>query len=266
MTDGQDNRTGKGIERAGTSVADLASRAIAVLAERRGDRDVPLSERLLDMLIKAAMNRDDEALTGVVTDMVHSGISEHEIVSLYVPEAARWLGQQWCDDGLGFAEVTIGCARLQQVVRKLSPEPRRSRIVGGSSDVSVLVVVMPNEHHTLGAVVLASQFRLMGVSVRLVLGEDKPSILRAMTSEDYDGIFFSTSSEERLDELRGFIDKSRNVLSRSMPIVVGGAATQQGLDLKRLTGADHACSDAKEALEVCGLKVEENAVQRLTTV
>ncbi len=265
MTDRQDNRTGKGNERAGTSVADLASRAIAVLAERRGDRDVPLSERLLEMLIQAAMNPDDEALSGVVTDMVHSGISEHEIVSLYVPEAARWLGQQWCEDGLGFAEVTIGSARLQQVVRKLSPEPRRTASLNGA-DVSVLVVVMPNEHHTLGAVVLASQFRLMGVSVRLVLGEDKQSILRAMASESYDGVFFSTSSEERLDELRGFIEKSRKLVSKALPIVVGGAAIRQGLDLKGLTGADHACSDAKEALEVCGLKVEENAVQRLTTV
>lgn len=265
MTDGQDKRTGRHVERAGASVANLASRAIAVLAERRGGKDIPMSERLLHMLIEAALTTDDDALAGVVTDMVHTGVSPDEIVSLYVPEAARWLGQQWCEDGLGFAEVTIGCARLQRVVRKVSPDRRGGDVTAGN-DVSVLVAVMPNEHHTLGAVVLASQFRLMGISVRLVLGEEKQAILRAMSSDDYDAVFLSTSSAERLDELRDFIEKSRKVLPKSMPIVVGGAATRQEIDLKGLTGADHACSDAREALEVCDLKVEGNAVRRLTTV
>lgn len=265
MTDGQDNRTGRRFEHAGASVTDLASRALAVLAERRSDKDMPLSERLLEMLTGASLNSDDGALNGVVTDMVHSGVSPAEIVSLYVPEAARWLGQQWTEDGLGFAEVTIGSARLQQVVRKLSPDPHRNGPVD-QCDTSLLVVVMPNEHHTLGAVVLASQFRLMGLSVRLVLGEDKQSILRTMSSEDYEAIFFSTSSSERLDELRSFIEKSRKVISNSRPILVGGAVTRQGVDLKKLTGADHACSDAMEALRICGLKVTESAKTRLMTV
>lgn len=252
MNDAHDTRNGKYTDQTGNSVAGLASRAIAVLAERRGDTGAVVSERVLEMLTTAALKTDDSALGGVVTDMIHTGVTAEEIVGNYVPEAARWLGERWVDDGLGFAEVTIGAARLQQVVRRLSPDPRRHSTTN-QPGLSVLIAVLPDDHHTLGAVVLASQYRLMGISVRLMLGESSQTIIRAMTSDDYAAVFLSTSSPERLDDVTKFIEKARKMISSELPIVVGGAAAHQGLDLKSITGADYAGSDAREALQSCGL-------------
>ena len=53
--------------------------------------------------------------------MIASGISSADIAEDYVPLAARKLGEAWVDDTLSFSQVTIGAARLQEIVRVARP-------------------------------------------------------------------------------------------------------------------------------------------------
>ena len=181
------------------------------------------------------------------------------------PEAARRLGEAWCSDGAGFADVTIATARLQRSLRMLAEAPRSRRPMG-RAEASVLVAVIEGEYHTLGAMVLTEQMRRRGVSVRLLLGEGDATILDTVADGHFDAIFLSVAVAEKLAHVRDLVEKTRRVAQHGVPVVVGGAIGQFGPDIKTVTGADHVATDAREALRLCGLTISHHgADQRLTT-
>lgn len=262
MTDGQGPYGLKPEDSTENTVASLASRAIAVLASKRFHGRSPASETLILDLVDAARSGGETALNQAIAKLSRAGIPNEEIIDFYIPEAARRLGDDWCSDGLGFAEVTIGSARLQRAVRSLSAPPRYADTVG-DAERSVLVVVMEDHFHTLGAMVLAEQLRRLGVSVRLLLGETERRVLHTVASGNFDAIFFSVAVVERLAGLRELVEKTRDVSPDPVPIVVGGAVGHLGTDVRKVTGADHTATDPREALRLCGLKVSTPAASPL---
>ena len=166
MTDGPYPRSG--FARSDSSVESLASQALDLLAKRRLVKSVSMSELQVKALSDSVLRQSSEERSQVVSEMRAAGISLEDIVDHYVPEVARRLGRLWCEDGLGFADVTIGSARLQGLLRDLSvqlhyPQDRRN-------ESGVAVVVLAEEYHTLGAMVMTTQLRRLGISVRLMLG------------------------------------------------------------------------------------------------
>lgn len=246
------------------TVETLAERAIAVLASKRSSGTQVLSERLVTDLMKSVQSDEPSQMRTTIVDIMHSGIPAEEIIDFYIPEAARRLGEQWCTDGLGFADVTIGVARLQRVMRDLSIDARQY-VYAGRGMASVLVVVVPDEYHTLGAMVLTEQFRRVGLSVRLMLGDDAQETQRTVATGDFDAIFVSLAVVERLGAVRDLIRSMRQVLPKPTPIVVGGAIGNNGLDVKKLTGADHATTDPQRALRLCGLTTSPQGARRRAT-
>ncbi|MEL6642443.1 MAG: cobalamin B12-binding domain-containing protein [Pseudomonadota bacterium] len=265
MTDRQDSRRLRTEGGAAPTFESLAEHAIAMLASKRAPGGLVLSERLVLDLIDGAQADDPDRLRTAVVDLTHTGIPPEEIIDYYIPEAARRMGEQWCEDQMGFADVTIGVARLQRAMRDLSIDPRQHANAGRGT-VSILVAVAEGDYHTLGAMVLTEQFRRIGVSVRLLLGDDARDTQRIVATGDFDAIFFSLAVAEGLGPLRDLIDQVRQVLPKPTPIVVGGAVGTSGLNIKKLTGADHATTDLKEALRLCGLKISpQGARQRATS-
>lgn len=261
MKDGQDRSRPAPGRSEGSPVDSLASRAVAVLAERRDRKAAPLSERLVIMLRDAVLDGGNPAVDSAIDAMLDEGCPADEILEFYIPEAARRLGVGWCDDTLGFAQVSIGSARLQHAVRALSS---RGRPVAPSGvGHAVLVVVPKGEHHTLGAIILTEQLRRYGVSVRVSIGEPDSAVLRTVASGQYDAIFFSVSSIERLADLGELVEKSSRMLPVKVPTVVGGAFEVGAESIKELSGADHTANDVKEALLLCGLTISpSDAVRR----
>jgi MerR family transcriptional regulator, light-induced transcriptional regulator len=84
-----------------------------------------------------------------------AGIRREDIADFYVPEVARRLGAAWCEDRTSFADVTVGTARLQGLLREIGPDWFSDARLGDRPPVCVLVVVSRDEFHTLGAMVLA---------------------------------------------------------------------------------------------------------------
>lgn len=233
-------------------MADLASRAIAELAARRQSHRPELSENLLGAFVAGALDRDDETLERALKAILDFGVSSNDIVDLYIPEAARRLGDYWCSDGLSFAEVTIGSARLQRLVRDLSPKPDERDAVHRSR--SMLVVVRDGEYHTLGAMVATSQLRRAGVSVNLMLCRPDHEVLDTIASSNYTAALFSVGAAEKVADFRDFVAKSRDSSSGSMKIGIGGAVGHLGKEAKDLAGVDFVSMDAREALRQCDLK------------
>lgn len=250
MTDGPDSRNG--YARSDRSVESLASQALDFLAKRRSVKSFSICEDRILALSDSVLGTSGEFRLQVVSEMRAAGITLEDVVDHYIPEVARRLGRLWCEDGLGFADVTIGAARLQGLLRELSvqldyPTDRKH-------EKGVAVIVFADEYHTLGAMVLTTQLRRLGISVRLMLGASYQWVSTELFQDQYDAVFISASHIESLDNLSKFVDKVRKQTKRNTPIVVGGPVIGQSRDVKAASGADVATSDVFEAVRSCRLK------------
>lgn len=245
----------------GAPVETLASRALGVLASKRVSAASLLSEHFVDALSAAVRAGDGSARAGVVRDMIAARIRREDIADFYIPEVARRLGAAWCEDGLSFAEVTIGVARLQGLLREIGPDWFSEAHVEPDAP-GVLVIVLDDEFHTLGAMVMCAQLGRMGLSVRLLMGRNETDVADVVTAGQFDAVFISASQGNRLETLRKLVEKIRSAALRSTPVVLGGSIVTRVTDIKTRTGADHATTDAREALRACGLRISARGAGR----
>ncbi|WP_157937712.1 cobalamin B12-binding domain-containing protein [Oceaniglobus roseus] len=241
------------------SVGSLASQALSVLASRRAGKPPGMSERFLQALEQAVCKGGQHDRDLVIREMASAGIAREDIADLYVPMVARRMGRAWCEDTMSFAEVTIGAARLQGVVRELTEDwSVGARIYDDGPNV--VVIVIADEYHTLGPMLITSQLRRLGVSVRLLLGRPLAEVQAILREQAFDAVFISVAHVERLAQISAIVKMLRSQMAEPVPIVVGGPAAEEEPATKTLTGADHVSSDIREALRLCGLKDRMPAV------
>lgn len=264
MTDGPDRATRMRSGAEGGTVETLASRALGVLASKRVSAASLLSERLLDELEQAVCQIEGGQRKTVVRSMMDAGIRPEDIVDFYIPEVARRMGERWCSDGLSFADVTIGGARLQGLLREIASDWFDYPELPGDAP-GVMIVVLTDEYHTLGSMVLASQLQRIGVSVKLMVGQTESQVLRSVADGHFDAILISAAIGERLATLKKLVEKIRTNSARPTPIVIGGSIVTRETELKTKTGADHATTDPREALRSCGLKISHPGARRRAT-
>lgn len=238
----------------GGHVSVLASRVVAAAVDRLSRNNPPSDVALIRRLTDAALSRETHALDDEIGAMRREGITVEHLCDIYIPEVARSLGAQWCSDELGFAEVTIGTARLQGQMRDLHREIARSSPVSEDGP-QVLLIVLEDDFHTLGSVVLAGQMRRKGIGVRLLLGQPDDDIINAVGLNCYDVVMFSLSDVAKLDHLGNLIGQLRGLQGPVPPIVVGGIVLEFREDIDVVVGADFAASDLEEAFDHCGVMI-----------
>jgi len=252
MMDAPRNRSTKIAPRIDRSVGSLASQALSVLVSRRIGKPGALSERFLTALYRAASGADPSARDQVVREMLGARINRFEIADLYIPEVARRMGVAWCDDGMSFAEVTIGVARLQGLLRDLTENwSVESRMY--DDGLNIVVLMLADDYHTLGPMLVTSQLRRLGASVRLLLGRPDAEVKAVVRDQAFDMVLVSVAHIEKLGQTNGLVKMIRNNMICPAPIIVGGPGIDMEQDAKAITGADHVSNDVKEALLLCGL-------------
>ncbi|TRD22594.1 cobalamin B12-binding domain-containing protein [Palleronia caenipelagi] len=225
------------------NAANLAQHALGHLVSRRQTQIVPA---LVDALELAVTDRSAEAWRDVSDQMQREGIHPTQICDDYVPEVARRLGELWTEDELSFAGVTIACSRLQAMLRDLSPEEPPDTSATGTR---LLLVVIADTMHTLGAMVLTGQLRRQGASVKLMLGRSLQEISATLGSGSYHGALLSVALRDELSDLQATIKDLRGANGNRIPIIVGGSITELGINrVKVATGADLVTNDIREAL------------------
>ena len=215
-----------------------------------------LDTDLLVALRDATMDPDPRASKIAVLDALAQGARPEDLADYYIPTIARELGDRWCVDQLSFAGVTIGASRLQAMMRELGPNWTSDKAADPAAP-SILLLVMQDVYHTLGAIVLSSQLRRKGLSVKLVLGAKSEDVAERLQRTSYQAVFISSSCGETLESLRRIIDVIKTSTPTPPPIVVGGTilAVETVNDVTALTGADYATRLPDEALRLCGLQV-----------
>lgn len=228
-------------------MTDLVARALDTIAQRRARADATSAKWIARL--RAAVTTPDPAERDPPYQRCASGVSVAQIRDVYVPAVARELGDEWCADQVSFADVTIGSARLQALLRDsaLSAEDPN-----GPAD-DIMVMVLADEYHTLGAMVLTGQLRRFGASVRLVLGRPAEEVRHIATDSDFDVVMVSVALSDDLGAVHQTITALRRATEGKVPLIVGGGIVEIGHDaVIRLTGADHVTSDPQEALRLAG--------------
>ncbi len=211
--------------------------------------------RLLAELTDLVLNRHQGDADAAFHLATRAGVSPEDMADYYIPAVARDLGAQWCTDELGFAEVTIGSARLQAMLRELGESWTADH--GMNPDAStVLLVVADGVHHTLGAFVLSGQLRRKGLSVRLLLGATPQNINESFELTQFDAVFISSNIGDNLESLRKIVDSIRTSRGNPPPVVIGGTLLETNADVVALTGTDYIAKTVDEAIALCNLRTK----------
>ncbi len=229
----------------------LASEAIAQVAEDQTHTSGPLYEAWVERLSDAAQDANPRARDRVIDDMLTSGVTREELIDDFIPAAARALGERWREDQAGFAEVTIGVARLQAILRELSDGRGMLSLKPRVRGPHIGMIVPEEENHTLGALVTTNQLRRDGYSVRLILGQSAAEVAEEIVEYGVEVAFLSASVGTRLESVQSLVDAIRSRTRTRVPIVVGGSILRDHPNVSSITGADLATTDPKEALTQC---------------
>lgn len=234
--------------------ASIHERVLSVVAGRicRGEDGLPDPDGCLDLMCAAAIASDAAFDRALAQLRLQHGLSDEELVDCYIPAAACRLGTDWSDNRRSFAEVTIATARLIRTVRDISAGWNADAVADCRAPV-MMMVVPEAEQHRLGAMVAASRFRRLGVSVQMLLGCGPAEVVERARNGAFDVLSFSLATPSRVEETRRVIQMIRDTLSRVPPIVVGGAIPMGADELRAHVGADHVASDPEEALRLCGV-------------
>jgi methanogenic corrinoid protein MtbC1 len=240
----------------------IASWAMGQIAARRLRDDQPLRPELLRALVQAAISPSSRAITALASDLFRQKISAEDFADRYIVAAAAEMGDAWAEDRMTFAEVTMGMARLQTLLRELGNAWSADQAVGQVASGTVLLVMPAFEQHTLGAMVLMGQLRRRGVSVSLGLGIPATEVCRRVRLVRYSAILISVACVDRLSDLAGYVKKIRAESGSLPPVVVGGGIMAHPGDVRLETGADAALCDIEQVLGYCGLPENQVVLQR----
>lgn len=237
---------------AATAVAQLAAREFRPEPRPEGQACTHFAGALM-----AQLRGGGGGLTALQPDLRRARIGCEDLVDIHIPQAARQLGRGWEDDDLSFAEVSMASARLQALLREAtagwSGDTCQPQSGSGAHRAAVLVTVAGDEQHTLGAVVLTSQLRRMGVSVCLALQPTPAEVTALLRNRRFDGAMVSVGGQGKLACAQNMIKLLKSLTDGQMQVAVGGAAMEKVKDLRAATGADLATNDVGLALRKLGI-------------
>ena len=189
----------------------------------------------------------DSAAAGVYFEKMrargHS--SDTLFVDLLAP-TARHLGELWDRDLCDFIDVTLGVARLQELLT----------IFGAAEDIPLIdlrhrayLVSTPSEKHLFGVDMVAKLMR--GAGWEVTIGKGLSPVENASeVARDWYGVFGMTlSADAGLQDVARTIEAVRRAsLNRRIGVMVGGPAFNGHPDLAIQVGADAVADDAPAAV------------------
>ena len=226
----------------------LARSVVSRIAARGRLGRVIADEALVQAILRAVTSGDPQAaLEALQPDLRRARVSQTDLVDIYIPAVARQLGCNWADDSAGFAEVSMGMARLQALVHQLS-RSWSSAEASAPDGATVLLVLPEGEQHSLGVQVLAGQMRRKGISVHIAMGQALPALHALVADRDFDCAMVSVACEDRVENCCKVVKCLRQGSNGRLWVAVGGAVLDRVADLAARTGADIATNDPLIAL------------------
>lgn len=188
------------------------------------------------------------------------GVSLEDLYLRLLAPAARYLGDLWTEDLVGFTSVTIALGRMHRLLREFSPLFADVPVFAGSPsfasgpaparpDQRALLVAAPGEQHTFGLAMVTEFFRRAAWSVWSGAPTSRADLVGIVRNNWFDIAGFSLGSELRLDALRAAIRGVRQA-SRNprLGIMVGGPVFIEHPEWVAQVGADAMAADGRQAV------------------
>lgn len=237
----------------------FASQVVSMLAERNWKNFSELREPVVSGLITAALSGKKDAFADLLRELKRARVSAAALADIYIPEAARRMGDAWQNDQMSWLDVSVGVGRMQSLLREIGMAWVADQ-AGDTGHGTVLLIVPDREQHTLGPMVAMGQLRRFGVSVCLRIAPSHNELRSLLAARQFDGVLISIATKDKLESVSKTVQFMKSVASKPLPIVVGGAVTPNVEDLAACTGADLASNDICAALEALGLKFDASCV------
>ena len=217
------DRTNRRPTRQKLKSGDIQGLAKDVLNVARGNLNPETSSRIetaSSWLERYCLSNKFDASTAVNT-LTSRGLQADAIVDYCIPKIARSYGQEWTNDSLSFASVSVGCAHLQLVLKHIIHE-RGFNVLDGNGKCVLLAALAP-EQHTLGALVLADQLRRLDFSVKMCLGTSIEDVTKSVFENKYHAVLFSASTLEAAEISAQCVNQIRQNYAYQPLVFLGGS-------------------------------------------
>ena len=217
------DRTNRRPTRQKLTSGDIQGLAKDVLNVARGNLNPETSSRIetaSNWLERYCLSNKFDASTAVNT-LTSRGVQADAIVDYCIPKIARNYGQEWTNDSLSFASVSVGCAHLQLVLKHIIHN-RGFNILDGNGKCILLASLAPQQH-TLGALVLADQLRRLDFSVKMCLGTSTEDVTKNVFENKYQAVLLSASTLEAADIAAQCVNQIRQNYTYQPLVFLGGS-------------------------------------------
>lgn len=249
MQDGIFRAADRSTTTAAGGVSQFATDVVARLVARDAVGGAVLRDSLVHRFMDAVRSSDPGAFEALKPELKRARISAATLADVYIPEVARRLGQGWDEDCISFAEVTMGVARLQAILREIG-KTWVADDAGPQAGMTMLFILPSGEQHTLGALVAAGWLRRQGISVCLRIAPSVSDLTELLSTRSFDGAMISIACNDKLDVCARTVKTLKDASTNDLRVAVGGAIMEWGEDAVKATGADIVTNDLKAALLV----------------
>lgn len=246
---------------AGSDVADRQRRLAAVIAQEIIPRLVHLHQEVLtpcahephvpaqheiETLAKLVLGPDVQRASDYIVRLKRRGLQLDVLFVQLLEPAARHLGKMWEDDACDFLDVTLGVARLQELLAIFNDTHRVSAAIEMRRAITAIT---PGEQHRFGLAMVEKFLRAAGWDVHSETSSTPESVAAAVRSEWFAVAGLTLSCESRLDALAETIKTIREQsCNKSIGVMVGGPVFINRPELAKRVGADGAAANAPAAV------------------
>ena len=190
-------------------------------------------------------------LIDTVEKLLDASVSVESICLDLLAPAARGLGDMWVRDECDFIDVTVGCWRLQEVMRAMSARTPIDPAPFSKPLPRVLFAPMPGDQHNFGPMMLDEVFARAGWDSMFLTKPLRREVLDALAQRRFDVVGLTLTRDCPSLAISNLIKAMRGV-SRNpkISILVGGRMINEHPTIVDEVGADGTGADARAALEV----------------
>ena len=161
---------------------------------------------------------------------------------------AHLMGDLWLADEWSFVDVTIGLAKLQQILHHLTPDFEPYATDEAHPRRRAMLLPAPGEQHSFGVSMVEHFFRRAGwelVATRKMNGSAEMTVREEWIAL----IGFSLACEDLLDRLQSAIGQlRRSSCNPNLIVIVGGSAFERQPELSSQIDADGIAGNAPQAV------------------
>lgn len=234
------------------SVATIGGRAnfvdtVKARGESGGDDGSlppPIPDAEVAALVDLVRTRSLKESRTFVDAVLRRGHPVQQVFAELLAPVARRLGEMWTTDEVDFVQVTMGTAQLQRLFTELREAGSDVR-----GTTSLLLMVAPQEQHTLGFHMAADAFQRAGLDVTVLLPRNLADIRKAVRDRHFDVIGLSLGSESLIEPATAALEAAREaVRGQTTKFIVGGPYAALCRHATTILGADCATHDVAYAI------------------